>query len=86
MLVNGKAETIPIHKEQTMLEVIPQSELEKIPSPRVLNSHLTLSVLPKQLKGKYFDVNFFNLSNIYMYTYILIIIFLCFINILVSLS
>ena len=52
MLLNGKAETIPIPKEFTMLENVPQSQIDELPSPRVLNSHFPLSVLPKQIKGK----------------------------------
>ena len=51
MLVNGKAETIPIPKVFTMLEMAPQFELEKLPSPRVLNSHFPLCILPEQIKG-----------------------------------
>ena len=51
MLLNGKADTISLHKEYTMLEARSQANMEAIPSPRILNSHLTLSLLPKQLKG-----------------------------------
>ena len=52
MLLNGKAETIPQGKITTMLETILEEDLEKLPSPRVLNSHFPLCVLPKQMKGK----------------------------------
>lgn len=52
MLRNGKAESIPIPKEATMLEVRSQTEIDEIPPPRVLNSHFQLSLLPKQLKEK----------------------------------
>ena len=51
MLLNGKADNVSLHKEYTMLEAMSLSDLEGIPSPRVLNSHLPLSRLPKQLKG-----------------------------------
>ena len=51
MLLKGKAETIPVPKEATMLEAHPQSDLVNLPSPRVLNSHLYLRLLPRQLKG-----------------------------------
>ena len=52
MLLNGKAETIPHSKGKLMLEAVPKSELEKCPSPRVLNSHLPLTMLPKDIKGQ----------------------------------
>ena len=51
MLLNGNTETIPIPKMFAMLEFASQNDLEKLPSPRVLNSHFPLSILPKQLKG-----------------------------------
>lgn len=52
MLLNGKAETIPVPKAVTMLENVPQADLEKVSSPRVLNSHFPLCILPKQMKEK----------------------------------
>lgn len=52
MLLNGKAETIPQEKIATMLETILEEDLEKLPSPRVLNSHFPLCILPKQMKEK----------------------------------
>ncbi|XP_045199301.1 sulfotransferase 1B1-like isoform X2 [Mercenaria mercenaria] len=52
MLLNGKAEISPTMKLSKMLEVIPESELEKLPSPRILNTHVPLKWLPKQLKEK----------------------------------
>ena len=51
MLLKGKAETISHSKGERMVEARPQSELEKTPSPRVLNSHLSLHMLPKAMKG-----------------------------------
>ena len=53
MLLKGKAETIEYPKLATMLEATLESDLDKFPSPRLLNSHLPLRMLPKQLKGKY---------------------------------
>ena len=51
MLLKGNAETVPIPKEFAMLEFTTPADLEKLPSPRVLNSHFPLCILPRQLKG-----------------------------------
>ena len=51
MLLKGNAESTPIPKVASMLEMHPREKLEDLPSPRVLNSHLPLYVLPRQLKG-----------------------------------
>ena len=51
MLLSGKAENVPIFKIGGMLEVLTADELEKMPSPRVLNCHFPLSMLPRQIKG-----------------------------------
>ncbi|XP_052819659.1 sulfotransferase 1B1-like [Mya arenaria] len=52
MLLQGKAETIPKRKSKNMLENVPQNELNDIPSPRILNSHLDFKFLPEQLFEK----------------------------------
>ena len=52
MLINGKAETITKRKAQQMLEHELPETLDAIPSPRILNSHLNLRFLPKQLFEK----------------------------------
>ena len=58
MLLNGKAETISQPKESTMLEAHPRSAFMDMPSPRVLNSHMYLRLLPRQLKGTLYVSNF----------------------------
>lgn len=52
MLVNGRADMTPEMKITRMLEVQPEAEIEKFSSPRVLNTHMPLEWLPKQLKEK----------------------------------
>ena len=52
MLINGKAETITKRKAQQMLEHELPETLDAIPPPRILNSHLNLRFLPKQLFEK----------------------------------
>ena len=59
MLLNGTAESVPLRKVALMLENTPESELEKLPSPRVLNSHLPMCMLPKQIKGIVNQIFFF---------------------------
>ena len=51
MLLKGKAENTQIPKIASMLEMHPREKLEELPSPRVLNSHLPLYMLPRQIKG-----------------------------------
>lgn len=52
MLLNGKPQTIPYSKGALMAEVVSQSQLNALPSPRVLNCHLPFHLLPKQMKEK----------------------------------
>ena len=52
MLLNGKAEVKQMMKIGLMMEMRTETELEQQPSPRVLNSHLPLSMLPRQMKQK----------------------------------
>lgn len=52
MLLKRKAEITSEMKTSIMLELLPETELEKLPSPRVLNSHMPIEWLPKQLKEK----------------------------------
>ncbi|CAI9740423.1 estrogen sulfotransferase-like [Octopus vulgaris] len=49
MILRRKAERIGGVKEEMMLEVIPQPQLENIESPRVLNTHILPSVLPSDV-------------------------------------
>ncbi|XP_053376105.1 sulfotransferase 1C4-like [Mercenaria mercenaria] len=50
MINNRSAERVKTTKMMTMIEVIPQEEMEKLPSPRVLNCHLPFRYLPKDMK------------------------------------
>ena len=52
MLINGKAESIPISKTKHMLEFELPETSDDIPSPRILNSHLNIRFLPKQMFKK----------------------------------
>lgn len=52
MLLNRKAEISPNMKVCLMLEARTEAELDEQPSPRVLNSHLPLAMLPRQMKEK----------------------------------
>ncbi|CAI9726724.1 sulfotransferase family cytosolic 1B member 1-like [Octopus vulgaris] len=52
MLVNGSAEYNPEHKSVAMMELMDQDQLDQFPSPRVLNSHLFLHHLPKEIFTK----------------------------------
>ncbi|XP_060569225.1 sulfotransferase 1A1-like [Ruditapes philippinarum] len=49
MLIQGRADTIPKSKSKNMLEHQTAEFLEKVESPRVLNSHLNIKHLPKQI-------------------------------------
>ena len=49
MLVNQSPDRINLIKETAMVEVITQDMFDNIPSPRVLNSHFPLSMLPKDI-------------------------------------
>ena len=53
MLLAEKAENVPLNKVGGMLEVISAEELENQPSPRLLNCHFPLGLLPTQMKGNY---------------------------------
>ena len=52
MLLNGKAETVPKSKSSQMLEHVLPETICTIPSPRVLNSHLSFRFLPTELFQK----------------------------------
>ena len=52
MLLKGKAEREPLSKAKLMMEAVTMTDLESIPSPRILNTHLPVAMLPKQLKEK----------------------------------
>jgi len=43
MLIRQSAKRVRENKVVTMLDLVPEEEVDKVPSPRVLNSHL----LPK---------------------------------------
>ncbi|XP_060599453.1 sulfotransferase 1B1-like, partial [Ruditapes philippinarum] len=50
MMIAGKAETIKRSKIENMLEAFPWEVMENLPSPRVLNTHVHYSRLPKEAK------------------------------------
>ncbi|XP_013407197.1 sulfotransferase 1C2 [Lingula anatina] len=52
MVINGKAETIPVPKEDYFIECTDLSSLDSKPSPRVLNTHLPLDCIPKDVFTK----------------------------------
>ncbi|XP_070204835.1 sulfotransferase 1E1-like [Littorina saxatilis] len=52
MLLTGKAEYETRAKEQVMLEAAQIQAVEQMTSPRVLNTHVPASMLPKQVKDK----------------------------------
>lgn len=47
MINNRKAELTQMTKGRCMLEIVPQSAINQLPSPRVLNSHYPPRLLPK---------------------------------------
>ncbi|KAL3886113.1 hypothetical protein ACJMK2_026162 [Sinanodonta woodiana] len=49
MILNGKAEIIHKSKNTQMLEAVPTETIDGAPSPRVLNSHLNLYRLPREV-------------------------------------
>lgn len=51
MIINGKIESTD-QIDYTFLEMVPQSVVEAVPSPRILSSHLPFRLLPKQMKEK----------------------------------
>ncbi|KAK3601961.1 hypothetical protein CHS0354_030680 [Potamilus streckersoni] len=52
MILQGSATTIPDLKENHMIEMIPANHLASIPSPRVLNTHMKFSQLPRDMIEK----------------------------------
>ncbi|PAA54569.1 hypothetical protein BOX15_Mlig031048g3 [Macrostomum lignano] len=48
-LLTGQAEVRPQPKELAMVEAADLEDLDKIPSPRVLNCHMRCSILPQRL-------------------------------------
>ncbi|KAL3842284.1 hypothetical protein ACJMK2_020315 [Sinanodonta woodiana] len=52
MLRKGKAEYDPRIKETTMLEFLTKEQIEGLESPRILNTHFPLRMLPKDLLDK----------------------------------
>ncbi|XP_025092461.1 sulfotransferase 1A1-like [Pomacea canaliculata] len=52
MLMAGKVEYRKQSKETVMLEVVELEGVESLPSPRVLNTHLPVNMLPRQVKDK----------------------------------
>lgn len=52
MLTSGQAEYAPGPKEDTMLEFRSVDKLDSLPSPRIFNTHLRLSNLPRQMVEK----------------------------------
>lgn len=49
MLLNKSSERVKLIKETAMLECVTQEQFDNISSPRVLNTHLLFSMLPKDL-------------------------------------
>ncbi|KAK3607134.1 hypothetical protein CHS0354_036077, partial [Potamilus streckersoni] len=52
MILQGSATTIPDLKENHMIEMVPENHLAALPSPRVLNTHLKFSQLPRDMIEK----------------------------------
>ncbi|CAI9726721.1 sulfotransferase family cytosolic 1B member 1-like [Octopus vulgaris] len=52
MLVNGSAEYNPDSKLTAMIECASRDQLDQLPSPRVLNNHLFLHHLPREIFTK----------------------------------
>lgn len=49
MLVNQSSDRLNLVKETSMLEGLSQKQFDNVPSPRVVNTHLPLRLLPKDL-------------------------------------
>ncbi|XP_052259749.1 sulfotransferase 1B1-like isoform X1 [Dreissena polymorpha] len=47
MLVNQSADRVKLIKETAMLEALTEEQFRSIPSPRVLNTHIPLRLMPK---------------------------------------
>ena len=54
MLLRGSAEYVKESKGNCMIDVFPVNEIDEtmFPSPRVLNTHYRLDVLPSEFRGK----------------------------------
>ncbi|XP_052802926.1 sulfotransferase 1A1-like [Mya arenaria] len=52
MLLRRKAERVDLNKSMTMLELQGVEDVDKVPSPRVINCHLPPRFLPKDLAQK----------------------------------
>ena len=53
MLLQGSTERNPVGKEKLWTELASLSDLEKMPSPRILNTHLRVDMFPRQMKEKW---------------------------------
>ena len=53
MILRGSAECNREMKESAMLELCTQEMTSSLPSPRVLNTHLSHDLIPKGIKEKY---------------------------------
>ena len=51
-VLSGRTNLPTQEKDDFMLEFIPNSDLKKFPSPRILNCHILYKQLPAQLKQK----------------------------------
>lgn len=49
MLYKQKAELVDTTKEEWMMEHVPKEKYDKMESPRILNTHIHFSMLPKDL-------------------------------------
>ena len=52
MLVNQSADRIKLIKETAMLEGVSEQMFSNVPSPRVLNTHIPLTLMPKDILAK----------------------------------
>ncbi|XP_029640190.1 sulfotransferase family cytosolic 1B member 1-like [Octopus sinensis] len=52
MLLNGSAEYSSLSKDIAMMEYASQDQIDQLPSPRVLNNHLLLHHLPREIFTK----------------------------------
>ncbi|XP_076451887.1 sulfotransferase 1A1-like [Babylonia areolata] len=71
MLLAGRAEHGHRTKEHSMLEGTPLEDLQSLPSPRLLNTHLPVHFLPSQVKDKKVKVIFVyrNVKDVFMSLY-----------------
>jgi len=69
MLVNGSAEHIKKSKLYCSIEFCPLSKCDEwFPSPRVLNTHYRLDVLPKEFHGRKTVLGNSNVSIVLKYS------------------